>query len=61
MTMGVGHANATSKVVAASSRSIEWSNLMLLKWSILQELALIWLMIVLSFSVPASQINSYII
>ena len=61
MTMGVGHANAASKVVAASSRSIEWSNLMLLKWSILQELALIWLMIVLSFSVPASQINSYII
>ena len=41
MTMGVGHANATSKVVAASSRSIEGSNLMLLKWFILQELALI--------------------
>ena len=61
MTMGVGHANATSKAVAASSRSIEGSNLLLLKWSILQELALIWLMIVLSFSVPASQINSYII
>ena len=61
MTLGVGHANATSKVVAASSRSIEGSNLMLLKWFILQELALIWLMIVLSFSVPASQINSYII
>ena len=61
MTMGVGHASATLKAVAASSRSIEGSNLMLLKWSILQELALIGLMIVLSFSVPASQINLYII
>ena len=40
MTLGVGHANATSKVVTASSRSIEGSNLMLLKWFILQELAL---------------------
>ena len=49
------------KVAGTNSRSFEGSNLGLRKWSILQVQASIWLMIVLSFGVPASQINQNLI
>ena len=49
------------KVAGTNSRSFEGSNLGLRKWSILQVHASIWLMIVLSFGVPASQINQNLI
>ena len=56
VTMLVSHANAAWKVDGSSSRTLKGFSLMLQKWFILRVLALIWLMIVLSFSVPASQI-----
>ena len=52
----------SGKVAGTNSRSFEGSsNLGLRKWSILQVQASIWLMIVLSFGVPASQINQNLI
>ena len=59
--MLVGHATAVLKAAGASSRPFEGFNLGLQKWSILQVQASIWLMIVLSFGVPASQINQNLV